>query len=243
MQKLSFGRDNPAVSDNTFLIRDLAIDEQPREKLLHRGPRSLSDADLIAILLRTGVRGRSAIDLARRILSSVDYNLHRMARLEVGDLTRIEGVGTVKAMQIVAALELGRRREAAPEDEHLNFSSSADCYRYLRPLIADLDHEELHLLCLNQASRLLGAHLVSRGGTTATVADAKPLFRTALRHGSVTSIVIAHNHPSGRHEPSEADIVLTDKLRRAATSLDIRLADHLIVTANGYYSFAEACGW
>ncbi len=218
---------------------DLAPTEQPREKLLRHGPRSLSDAELLAILLRSGTRGSSVLDLSRRLLLSVDHDLHALARLQVQDLVRIAGVGQVKAMQVIAALELGRRREAALPHRKPVLSNSQSCFVYLRPLLGDLNHEEFHLLCLNRANQLLGAHLISRGGTTGTVADAKHIFRTALQHGSATSLVLAHNHPSGQLQPSAADVRLTTKLCRAARSLDLHVLDHLIVAGNRYYSFAD----
>lgn len=201
--------------------------------------RALSDAELLAILIRNGAVGASALDLARRILHTTGHDLHELARREVQDLSRIRGIGRVKAMQLVAALELGRRREASSPRRRPLLTDSESCFRYLRPRLADLHHEEFHLLCLNRANELLGAHLVSRGGTTGTVADAKHIFRTALQHGSVTSLVLAHNHPSGQPHPSTADLRLTAKLSRAARQLDLHVLDHLIVAGAHYYSFAD----
>ncbi|THH39846.1 RadC family protein [Neolewinella litorea] len=220
-------------------MRDLCPDEQPREKLLYHGPRSLTDAELLAILLRSGMRGVSALDLARRLLLDACHDLHDLATRQVQDLTRTPGVGKVKAMQLVAAFELGRRRESVDPRAKPLLSDSASCFRHLRPRLSDLHHEEFHILCLNRANRLLGAHTISRGGTTGTVADARTIFRTALQHGSVTSLVLAHNHPSGQLQPSAADIRLTAKLARAARSLDLHLLDHLIVAGQRYYSFAD----
>ncbi len=225
--------------DAPLRIRDLAPDEQPREKLARLGPRGLSDAELLAILLRNGTRGQSALELGRRILLGADHDLNELGRRQLQDLTRTAGVGPVKAMQLLAAFELGRRREAAPGREKPLLSDSGSCFRYLRPRLADLHHEEFHLLCLNRANRLLGAHVISRGGTTGTVADAKTIFRKALQHGSVTSLVLAHNHPSGQAHPSAADVRLTGKLGRAARQLDLHLLDHVIVAGDRYYSFAD----
>lgn len=220
-------------------IHDLARAEQPREKMTRGGVRALADAELLAIILRTGARGISATDLGRRIMLSVNHDLHELARLELQDLTRMDGVGPVKAMQLLAALELGRRREAANSSPRPILSNSDSCFRYLRPLLGDLMHEEFHLLCLNRANELLGAHVISSGGTTGTVADAKTIFRTALQHGSITSLVLAHNHPSGQAQPSGADLRLTRKLGRAARDLDLHVLDHLIVAGHRYYSFAD----
>ncbi len=220
-------------------IRDLGTDERPREKLLRRGARALSDAEIIAILLGSGYHGASALDVARQLLNRNNFDLHELARQGVPELVRQPGIGRVRALQLVAAMELGRRREAAAEGERPVLVDSADCFRVLRPLLADLDHEEFHLLCLNRANRLLGSHLISRGGTTATVADAKNIFRKALGHPAVTSIVLAHNHPSGQAFPSQADIELTGKLCAAARTLDLHVLDHLIVAGYRYYSFAD----
>ena len=221
-------------------IRDLGPGDQPREKLLAHGPRTLSDAEIVAILLGSGVQGASALEVARRVLLSVDHNLHDLARREVSDLRRFQGIGKVRAIRLVAAMELGRRREAALVREKPELGNSEQCYRYLRPLLADLPHEEFYLLALNRANRLLGCHLISRGGVTGTVADAKTIFRTALTHGSVTSIVLAHNHPSGQAFPSQADVQLTRKLSAGARSLDLYVLDHVIVAGEGYYSFADS---
>jgi DNA repair protein RadC len=221
-------------------IRDLGPGDQPREKLLAHGPRTLSDAEIVAILLGSGVQGASALEVARRVLLSVDHNLHDLARREVSDLRRFQGIGKVRAIRLVAAMELGRRREAALVREKPELGNSEQCYRYLRPLLADLPHEEFYLLALNRANRLLGCHLISRGGVTGTVADAKTIFRTALTHGSVTSIVLAHNHPSGQAFPSHADVQLTRKLSAGARSLDLYVLDHVIVAGEGYYSFADS---
>ena len=220
-------------------MRDLAADEQPREKLRRGGPRALTDAELVAVLLRNGLRGTSALDLARRVLRAADHDLHELAGRQVQDLVRTPGVGPVKAMQLVAAFELGRRREAVPPRDKPQLTDSRSCFRFLRPRLCDLHHEEFHLLCLNRGNRLLGAHVISRGGTTGTVADARNIFRTALQHGSVTSLVLAHNHPSGQPHPSAADVRLTAKLNRAARQLDLHLLDHIIVAGHRYYSFAD----
>ena len=222
-----------------LLLCDLSPDEQPREKLLSRGARALSDAELIALLLRSGRRGVSVLDLARTLLRNADHDLHRLARMHVQDFARVKGIGPAKAAQLLAAFELGRRRAGTEPSRQTVLDNSEACFRFLRPLLADLDHEEFHLLCLNRANQLLGAHLISSGGTTGTVADAKKIFRTALQHGSVTSLVLAHNHPSGQAHPSTADIRLTAKLTRAARNLDLHVLDHVIVAGERYYSFAD----
>ncbi|MEM1358198.1 MAG: DNA repair protein RadC [Bacteroidota bacterium] len=224
---------------SSLRIKDLGQGDQPREKLLRHGPRTLSDAEVVALLLGSGTRGASALVVARRLLRSVDHNLHELARREVNDFQEFPGVGKVKAMRIVAALELGKRREAAAAHQKLVLANGEQTFAYLRPLIGDLPYEEFYLLCLNRANHLLGTHLISRGGVTGTIADAKTIFRTALSHPTVTSLVFAHNHPSGRAIPSEADFKLTRKLCVAAQQLDLFVLDHLIVTQHEYYSFSE----
>lgn len=230
----------PTSSLPPLRICDLGPGDQPREKLLAHGPRALSDTEIIAILLGAGVRGASALDVARQLLLSVDHNLHDLARREVGDLRRFKGIGKVRAIRVVAALELGRRREAALVRQKPELANSEQCYRYLRPLLLDLPHEEFYLLVLNRANRLLGCHRVSQGGVTGTVADAKMIFRAALTYSSATSLVLAHNHPSGQAFPSQADINLTRKLRDGARNLDLYVLDHIIVAGQTYYSFADS---
>ena len=229
----------PATDPLSLLICDLAADDQPREKLTRHGPRALSDAELLAILLRSGRRGVSALDLARGLLRDAGHDLHELARRELQDLVRTKGIGPVKAVQLLAAFELGRRRAGAPPRARSTLDNSEACYRYLQPLLQDLEHEEFYLLCLNRANEVLGVHCISQGGTTGTVADAKRIFRTALQHGSVTSLVLAHNHPSGQAHPSAADLRLTRKLCAAARHLDLHVLDHIIVAGHRYYSFAD----
>lgn len=220
-------------------IQDMGLGERPREKMRLHGVRSLSDAELIAIILGNGKRGVSALDLARRLLLSVGNDLHDLARRDVRDFVAHPGVGDVKALRLIASLELGRRRENAFQTEKPLLGNSEQSFRFLRPLIGDLAYEEFHILCLNRANRLLGCHRISEGGVTSTVADAKRIFRVALSHASVTSIVLAHNHPSGQIFPSEADVQLTRKLSRAATCLDLYILDHIIIGGRNYYSFAD----
>lgn len=222
-----------------LLICDLSADDKPREKLIAHGPRALSDAELLAILLRSGRRGVSALDLGRNLLRAAGNDLTALGKMQLQDLVRTKGIGSVKAVQLLAAFELGRRRAGMKPSARPVLDNSEACFRYLRPLLSDLHHEEFHLLCLNRANQLLGSHLVSQGGTTGTVADAKQIFRAALQHGSVTSLVLAHNHPSGQAHPSTADLRLTRKLCAAARSLDLHVLDHVIVAGHRYYSFAD----
>ena len=220
-------------------ICDLATDERPREKLLGRGPAALSDAELIAILVGSGTRQHSAVDVARRLLFSIEHDLHELARLSAANLRQVPGLGPARSAKIIAAMELSRRRELRAPRKKITLASAEQCFRFLRPRIGDLNHEEFHLLCLDRGQRLLGAQRISVGGTTGTVADAKTIFRAALNYGSVTAVVLAHNHPSGRPEPSEADIFLTKKLVVAGRHLDVAVIDHVIVAGYRFYSFAN----
>ena len=182
-------------------IQDMGLSERPREKMRLHGARSLSDAELLAVIIGNGKRGVSALDLSRQLLFSVGHDLHDLARRDFRDLVAHDGVGEVKALRLMASLELGRRRESAFSVHKLLLADSDQSFRYLRPIIGDLEYEEFHILCLNRAHRLLGCHKISSGGVTATVADAKKIFRAALSHASVTSIVLAHNHPAVRYSP------------------------------------------
>lgn len=225
-----------------FRIQDLPPADQPRERLQQFGVRQLSDSELLAVLLGSGIPGLSALQVSRQLLTSAHRDLHLMARFSLQDFRRQPGIGQVGAMRLVAAFELARRRDAAQMRKGAKITNSEDAFHYLRPVLADLNHEEFHILCLNRANKLLGAHLVSRGGTTGTVADAKTIFRMALGHGSITSLVLAHNHPSGQAFPSEADVRLTRKLCLAAKSLDLHILDHVIIAGRDYYSFADNDG-
>lgn len=220
-------------------IKDLKPDEQPRERLLHYGPRGLTDAEILAILIGSGTQGFSALDVARHLLRSVNHDLHELARYEVTEFRRQKGIGQVRAIRLVAALELGRRREAALIRKKRVLNDSEDCYHFLRPLLADLNREVFYVLCLNRGNRLVASEEISTGGVSGTVADAKLIFKAALRHGGVTSLVLGHNHPSGQAFPSAADIRLTEKLYAGALNLDLCVLDHIIVAGQDYYSFAD----
>jgi DNA repair protein RadC len=226
----------------SFRIQDLAPGDQPRERLQRFGARHLSDSELLAVLLGSGIPGMSVLEVSRQLLSVAGRDLHQLARYSLNDFQRQPGIGKVGAMRLIAAFELARRRDAGEIRKKAKVTNSEDAYNFLRPLLADLNHEEFHVLCLNRANKVLGAHLISRGGTTGPVADAKTIFRTALGHGSITSLVLAHNHPSGQAFPSEADVRLTRKLCMAAQSLDLHILDHIIVAGSEYYSFADNDG-
>ena len=206
--------------------------------MLARGAKAMSDVELVAILIRSGTPSESALDLARVILNKAGNDLHRLATLGTTELMRINGVGEAKAMSIIAALELGQRRREATVVERPLIAGSHFAYEVLRPLVADLPHEEFWLLLLDRGNRLLESSRVSQGGLHGTVADPKFIFRKAL-DARASSVILCHNHPSGQLRPSAEDISLTSKLVEGGRFLDITVQDHLIIAATGYYSFAD----
>jgi DNA repair protein RadC len=220
-------------------IKDWALEDRPREKLLYKGISSLSDAELLAILLGSGSNDKSAVDLAREILSIASNNLHRLGKLDIHDLVRLKGIGTAKAINIMAALELGRRRKSAEIIEAAKIRSSNDVYTIFNPLLGDLTHEEFWLLYLNRSNKILSRHKLSQGGISGTITDVRLIIKKALEL-LASSIIICHNHPSGNLDPSEADNRITQKIKEAAACFDINLLDHVIVTDNGYYSYADS---
>lgn len=215
-----------------------AEDDRPREKLLNKGRLALSDAELLAILLGSGSRNESAVDLAKRILNSVERNLNELSKLSLVDLMKFKGIGEAKAITIAAALELGRRRQTSEFLELPVIRGSSDAFRCIAPVLQDLPHEEFWLLILNKANKVLGKEQVSIGGTDATIVDARIVFRKAIEAKAI-SIIVSHNHPSGTMRPSQADIDLTRKLKNAGEILGIPVLDHLIIVDKGYYSFAD----
>lgn len=220
-------------------IKSWAEEDRPREKMRLRGRNHLSDAELLAILLGSGTRDESAVALARRILHAADNNLHELGKWTLSELTRrFKGVGEAKAISILAALELGRRRQLTDIRQKPKVNSSRDSYQAMASLLADLPHEEFWILLLNRANLILGREQISSGGTSGTVVDAKILFLKAIEHRAA-ALVLFHNHPSGNLKPSQADLDLTKKLVLAGRTLDIAVLDHIIVAGNTYYSFAD----
>jgi len=218
-------------------IKNWAEEDRPREKLLMKGKEALSSAELIAILMGSGSRNESAVQLAKRILASVENDIDQLAKLGVEDLIKFNGVGEAKAISIIAAMELAGRRQVAAA-KRKKITSSRDIFELLHHQLRDLNHEEFWVVYMNRANLVLEFEQVSIGGMTGTVADPKLIFNKALRKNAC-SIVVAHNHPSGNLKPSRADIDLTKKLKDAGQLLDLPLLDHLIVTTSGYYSFAD----
>ncbi|MBC7774190.1 MAG: DNA repair protein RadC [Phycisphaerae bacterium] len=219
-------------------ITDWAEEDRPREKMLLKGHQSLSDAELLAILLGSGTIGESAVSLAQRVLASVENNLHELGKRSIKELQRFKGVGEAKAISIAAALELGRRRQISDLRERPRVSTSRDAFNVIAPLLTDLHHEEFWLLLLNKACEVFAREKLSTGGSAGTVADVKLAFKIAL-DARASAIIAVHNHPSGNLKPSDADVELTKKLKEAGKILDLTLLDHLIVSERGYYSFAD----
>ncbi|MNK13772.1 hypothetical protein D3C87_318640 [compost metagenome] len=212
--------------------------DRPREKLLLNGRRHLTDAELIAILIGSGNRDESAVDLSKRILGFYNNDLDALGKVSVKDLSKFKGIGEAKAIAIVAALELGRRRKEATGRDVVKVVTSTDAFAVLQPVFADLNHEEFWILILNQANYLIGKQLISKGGMAGTVADPKIIFKTALEHNAAY-VILAHNHPSGSLRPSQQDINITKKMVEAGRMLDLHILDHLIVTDKLFYSFGD----
>lgn len=219
-------------------IKNWSAEDRPREKLLLKGTSALSDAELVAILLGSGTRTLSAVDLAKQVLLKVNHNLHDLARLTVKDLMKTKGIGEAKALSIVAAVELGRRRKDSDPDEKLKIAGSADAIKLMQGHLQDLPHEEFWVILLNRANRVIKKHHVSQGGVAGTVADPKIIFKAAVEE-LASGIILAHNHPSGNLTPSQSDIELTRKMKEAGKLLEIQVLDHLIVAGQKYYSFAD----
>lgn len=219
-------------------IHAWAEDDRPREKLLSKGRAALSDAELLAILINSGTTKLSAVQVGQAVLQSAKNDLNELAQMTVKELCKAPGIGEARAITIVAALELGRRRKAAPKAVKVIIGSSADSYEALKPHLLDVPYEEFWVLLLNRANHVMRVEKISQGGVAGTVADPKIIFKRALDH-LASAIILAHNHPSGNKRPSQADIALTRKLRDAGTLLDLPILDHLIFTDDGYYSFAD----
>ena len=219
-------------------IKDWALEDRPREKLLSRGLGSLSDAELIAILIGSGNKYESAVEVARKILQLSGNNLNEMGKLSVKDLESVRGVGKAKAIALIAALELGRRRKLSESREKTKITNSQDAYGHIQPLIEDLSHEEFWVLYLNRSNKVLDTKRISQGGISGTVIDVRIILKNAIEL-LASSIIICHNHPSGNLQPSESDNQITSKMKEAGKHMDIQILDHLIVTGNAYFSYAD----
>ena len=222
----------------SFSIKNWSDDDKPREKLVQKGKSVLSDAELIAILIGSGSRSESAVELSKRILASVNNNLNELGKLSIKQLMQFKGIGEAKAVTIAAALEMGRRRrgEDAPKVDRIG--SSNDVFELLQPIIGELPHEEFWIVYLNNSNKVMQRTQLSKGGITGTLVDVRLAMKQALELGAV-GLILAHNHPSGGLKPSVADKQITQKLKNAAEALDIKVLDHLIVTQREYFSFAD----
>lgn len=219
-------------------IKSWAEADRPREKLLAKGKSALSEAELIAILIGSGNTEESAVELSKRILNSVDNNLVELGKLDVNDFCKFKGIGEAKAISIIAALELGRRRNEHSTPERESISTSRQAFNLLHPILADLPHEEFWLIFLNRANKVIKKQAVSKGGVSGTVVDAKMIFKPAVEN-LASSVILCHNHPSGNRTPSQEDIALTRKIKEAGRVLDISVHDHIIIANDTYYSFAD----
>jgi DNA repair protein RadC len=229
------------VDMNTYrsnTMKAWSVEERPREKVLANGVQHLTDAELLAILLGSGTRNMTAVELARHVLQGAGYNLHELGRQAIGDLLKIRGIGPAKAIAVLAALELGRRRSGIQQVEKISVKSSRTVFNLFHPVLGDLDHEEFWLLMLNRANRVVARYKVSQGGLAGTVIDTRIIMKKSLDN-LASSIIVCHNHPSGNKQPSEADIKITEKLKNAAEMLEIKLLDHIIIADKSYFSFAD----
>jgi DNA repair protein RadC len=223
---------------NRVSIKNWAEDDRPREKMLLKGKNALSDAELLALLLGSGNRHESALDVAKNILHEVKENLIELSRLGINDLLQVKGVGKAKALIIMSAMELGRRRNEAEVIVKEKITSSRDAYEIFRSSIGDLPYEEFWIIILNKANKVIRKCSISEGGVSGTVVDPKKIFKIALdNHAS--SIILGHNHPSGNIQPSDADHKITKKIKDAGFMLDVAVLDHLIIGDDRYYSFAD----
>lgn len=219
-------------------IKELALDDRPREKLVAFGRSYLSDAELIAILIGSGSRIESAVQLSQRILSFSDNNINNLAKLSIEELKQFKGIGEAKAISIIAALELGRRHKSESQPKRPIINSSKDSYNIIKHKLEDLPYEEFWIILLSRANKVKSTYLISRGGITETVVDVKIILKKAIDN-LASGLILVHNHPSGNLKPSQSDLNLTKKIQSGATIMDIQLLDHLIIGDGNYYSFAD----
>lgn len=227
-----------SINNSSTSIKNWAVDDRPREKLSAKGPAALSDSELLAILINTGSKSKSAVELAKEVLHLGKNNLNELGKLSLHDFMKIKGIGEAKAITLSAALELGRRRQASLSLLKSVIKTSGDIAEYLRATLKDNQSEVFAVVFLNKANKINNFEIISKGGITGTVADPRVILKKALE-ADATSIVLCHNHPSGNLKPSRADEELTIKIKEAAKYLDIRVMDHIIVSEDGYYSFSD----
>ncbi len=224
--------------DQNLTIKTWAEEDRPREKLSSKGKGVLSDAELIAILIGSGNKNDSAVELSKKILASINNDLNKLGKLTIADLTQFSGIGEAKAISIIAALELGRRRKTSGIEKKPIIKSSKDAYSMITDVLSDLPHEEFWVLHLNRKNEVIKKENISKGGISGTIADSKIIFKSAIEQ-LASAIILFHNHPSGNLNPSNADIALTKKLKETGSMLDTPVLDHLIIGEKGYFSFAD----
>lgn len=225
-------------SSKALTIKQWAHDDRPREKMITKGATALSDAELVAILIGSGTTNETAVSIAQKVLASAKNNLNELGRFSIKDLTKTKGIGTAKAIAIMAALELGRRRKNSEAINRKQITSSNDVIELFQDSLADLHHEEFWVLLLNRANKIIERVRISEGGYTATIVDVRKIMKTALDHQAI-GLILCHNHPSGNHNPSNEDINITAKIKQAAKTLDINLLDHVIITPGKCFSMAD----
>ena len=223
---------------SSFSIKNWSDDDRPREKLVQKGKAVLSDAELIAILIGSGSREESAVELSKKILASVNNNLNELGKISVNKLMQFKGIGEAKAVTIVAALEIGRRRRGEDAQKITKITSSKSVFELLQPLMGELPHEEFWIVFLNNSNKVLHSSQQSKGSITGTLIDVRLIMKEALEMGAI-AMILAHNHPSGTLKPSLADKQITQKIKKAAEGLDIKVLDHVIITQTDYFSFAD----
>jgi len=222
-------------------IKDLALEDRPREKLLKKGVQSLSDAEIIALLLGSGSRKESAVELARKILRDVNNNLNELGKSSLNELQQYNGIGEAKAVTVVAALELGKRRKLADIKHKVQVKSSRDIFERFHPYMQDLSHEEFWVVYMNRANKIIDERRISEGGTSGTVVDVKKVMKWALEK-TASTLILCHNHPSGNLQPSKSDEAVTGKMKQAAQFMEMQMLDHIIIGQGEYYSFADEDG-
>lgn len=225
------------MQENQKSIKNWALDDRPREKLLLKGTEALSNSELLAILIASGTKSKTAVDVAKEILAKAKDNLSDLGKLSIKELTKINGIGEAKAITIAAAMELGRRRQASSLQKEI-IKTSSDIAHYLQAQLKDKLHEVFAVAFLNRSNKIIHLEIISEGGITGTVADPRIILKKALEHNTV-NLVLCHNHPSGSLKPSRADELLTKKIKEAALLLDMTVLDHIIVSEDGYFSFAD----
>lgn len=223
---------------NKLTIKNWAEEERPREKLLLKGKQNLSDAELVAIIIGSGNANQTAVELSRQILATVQHDLFMLGKKPLDYLLQFKGIGEAKAISIIAALELGRRRAQAENKPQSKIISEKEVFEIMSPILSDLPHEEFWIICLNRNNRFIAKHKISSGGVSGTIADMKIIFNIALKE-LASGIILCHNHPSGNLNPSEADKKLTQQAADAGKLLDIAVLDHVIIAQNNYYSFSS----